>query len=320
MTPQLQFIVKTTGELTADDRSGMISLFTRVFNRRFPADLYDRKYARSCLGESLHCLALADGTVVGSCSAIPVRYSFFAQTRLFAAIVDLMLAPEYRGPLKHVVTMTGKLFAATAARDCAFIFSCVRDEMRLFHEAVSRWRVIGQVRYYVAPVGARGAAALRLAVGAWNAFCPRRTVAWQPEIEKINDAAFAAWRYGMFPVSYRRMELGRGAKCVYTTELFYPIEGLPASLRMGILLDVNPPEKANIEAAVDAIQRRERDIDFLAYQGYLPFQPRNLLRVPARFERKAWFLMGRILRGELVDNRIFDIAKWNINLSNGDLI
>jgi hypothetical protein len=53
--------------------------------------------------------------------------------------------------------------------------------------------------------------------------------------------------------------------------------------------------------------------------GSLP--PRIIQRpVPAKYEKRAWTLGGRILAPDLVDDRIFNIASWNINLSNGDLV
>jgi hypothetical protein len=39
------------------------------------------------------------------------------------------------------------------------------------------------------------------------------------EIEKVNDAAFAAWRYGIFPTSYTTVAL-RGGSAVYATDLY----------------------------------------------------------------------------------------------------
>jgi Acetyltransferase (GNAT) domain len=324
MAVSLEFAVKTTPQLTAAEMDAMSGLFAAVFHRPFPPDLYERKYARSCLGESLHCLALADGAVVGSYSAIPVRYTFCGKTRLFGAAVDLMLAPQYRGHLNHLRGMSNRLFEALAAREVAFVFGCAREEMRLIHETISKWRVVGKVRYYVAPLHVRkagpAAGLLRGAVRAWNWFHRAPPAVPPPEIAKINDADFRAYRYKVFPVKYQTAELSGGAAAVYTTEFFYPIEGLPRGLRIGILLDVDPLTKSAVEEAVNFIRKRESQIDFLAYQGYLPFRPRNLLMVPGRFEKKAWYFMGRILRDDLVDARIFDMRRWNVNLSNGDLI
>ena len=45
-----------------------------------------------------------------------------------------------------------------------------------------------------------------------------------------------------------------------------------------------------------------------------------MLRIPAKYERQAWTLAGRILDPAQIDDRVFDMRRWNINLSNGDLV
>jgi hypothetical protein len=140
------------------------------------------------------------------------------------------------------------------------------------------------------------------------------------EIEKVNEAGFAAWRYGIFPSNYTTIALPGGGNAIYATELYYPIAGLPSGIRAGVLIDVFPLTKAHFDAAVLAVGRREPELTVLAYQGVLPFQTRDMLRIPAKYERQAWTLAGRILDTTQVDERVFDMRRWNINLSNGDLV
>jgi hypothetical protein len=319
-----EFILKTTSELVSDERRALSTLFSEVFQKPFPVELFESKYARTCLGRSFHCLMLVEGALAGAYSAIPVRYRFFGDERLFAIGVDLMIAKTFRGRLSHFKNLSEILYARLAAEGVAFVFGCARDEMRVVHEAVSKWSVAGRLHYYLAPLHLRylGRATILLrsilrAVNLVTLFPPppRR----QPEIEKVNDDAFASYRYQMFPVTYRRVALRDGGTCVYTRDLFYPIEGLRKDFRLGILLDVDPLTRDHLENAVNMVRELESDLEVLAYQGYLPFQPRNMLRVPDRLERPAWFLAGRILLPNLVDERIFEISNWKINLSNGDL-
>ena len=77
--------------------------------------------------------------------------------------------------------------------------------------------------------------------------------------------------------------------------------------------------KTNFDDAVAAVRKAEPQLGVLAYQGHLPFQPREMFQVPARFEKQSWTLGGRILL-PAADERVFDIANWNINLSNGDVV
>ena len=320
--PAIEFTAKTTGELTASEVLQLRELFVAVYQKPFPEDLLRRKYAGSCLGHSFHSLMLEGGRIVGAFSAIPVRYRFFGRPVLFAPTADLMIAPAYRGPVRRLQQLGQGLFDLLREAGVAFVFACLREEMNIVHQAASRWRSVGKVFYYVAPfrlpycapAAALARAALRLTprgpeggAGKWA-------------IEKINDEQFQHYRYSVFPVPYRSLALGDGAGGVYTTELFYQLEGLPRGVRLGLLLDVWPLDRATFDRAVDEIRRREPRLHFLAYQGRLPFRPRDMFRVPPRLEKKAWFVAGRILRDDLVDDRVFDISHWNINLSNGDLV
>lgn len=310
----VEYQVKITSELTPDDIAQLRELYAGVFAKPFPEDVFQRKYAGSCLGYSFHSLMFDGGRLIGAFSAIPARYHFFGTEVLFAPTADLMIAKPYRGPVKRLQTLGQGLFAALRGAGIAFVFACLREEMKMVHVAASHWRAIGKVFYYAAPVNALARWALRMRPGTRHA-----PGAGKWPIEKINDEQFAKYRYGIFPVPYRTVTFP-GGSAVYATEFFYPIEGVPPRLRLGLLLDVSPLEESCFNRAVAEVLRLEPRLHFLAYQGALPFRPREMFRVPERFEKKGWFLAGRILRDDLVDERVFDIAHWNINLSNGDLI
>ena len=318
------FLVKTTADLTSADRRGLSNLFSEVFGKPFPETLFESKYMCSALGYSLHCLMMSNGSIVGAYSAVPIRYSFFGQHRTFAIAIDLMVATPFRGRLQHVRRMSDMLCEQLAARGLSFMFSCVREEMWLFHQVVSKWKFVGGLTYYFAPVrvfhGRRLATALRSGISIWNRLGSRELAAAAPQrpIHKLNDDDFRRYRYGMFPIRYQQVQLTEGL-VVYTTELFYPIPAL-SKLAVALIVDVDPPTPESLASAVDLIADRESTVEFVAYLGSLPFPPRNMLPVSKRLDKQHWVLAGRILRTDLVDDRIFDISNWSINLSNGDLV
>jgi Acetyltransferase (GNAT) domain len=306
----VSYAVKTTPELSAEEFRQLCELFTEVFHKPRPEDVLRRKYAGS--GHSVHSLMLDGSRIVGAFSAIPVRYGFFGREVLFAPTADLMIAQPYRGPVRQLQMLGQGLFDGLRDSGVAFVFACLREEMKIVHQAASRWRTVGKVSYYAAPRNRVARCLLRLRPD-------RGAGAGKWPIEKIRDQRFVQWRYGIFPASYQTLTLSGGG-AVYTTQPFYPIEGLPPQLRVGLLLDVWPLDSSTFNLAVAEICRREPRLHFLAYQGVLPFRPREMFPVPPRFEKKAWFVAGRILRNDLVDERVFDISHWNINLSNGDLV
>jgi len=319
-----EFQVKTTGELAPEEISALTRLFLEAYGKTCPEDLFLRKFAGNCLGRSVHSLMFFDDELIGAFSAIPTRYRFFGQTLLFANTADLMIAPRHRGSVTRLQTLAEGLYKALAREGVSFVFCCLRDEMFQLHRVVSGWRAIGKAYYYAAPFRlpylGPATALLRSAARLWNRLSPAPHLSGGTPlpIEKLNDAAFAAYRYRVFPTTYYTVSLPAGG-AIYAKELYYPLVGIPANIRLGLLIDVFPLTKSNFDGAVAAIREREPQLGVLAYQGCLPFQPRDMILVPAKFEKQAWTLGGRILLPDAVDDRVFQIGNWNINLSNGDL-
>lgn len=313
-----EFRVCTTNELEPADIAALAQLFEIVFRKPCPEDLFVRKFAKSPTGRSVHSLTFLDGELIGAFSAIPVPYRFFGQTLLFAITADLMIHPNHRGPVSRVQKLSSGLYEGLVREGVAFVFCCLRDEVFRLHQAISGWRAIGKISYYAAP----SLAVVRAAVRVWNRWHgPEPQSQDAPYgIEKIADAGFTDWRYRIFPTRYSAVDLPAGGTAIYATDLYYPIVGIPPQLRTGILMDVFPLTKTNFDAAVDLVRKQEPSLNVLAYQGYLRFQPREMLRIPAKYEKQAWTLAGKVLIPGQVDARLFDLNKWNINLSNGDLV
>ena len=313
------FQVRTTNELEPSEITALAQLFETVFGKPCPEDLFIRKFARSPTGHSIHSLMFLNGQLIGAFSAIPVPYRFFGQTLLFAITADLMIHPQHRGPVSRVQKLASSLYDALAREGVAFVFCCLRDQIFQLHHAISGWQAIGKISYYAAPFPASVLA--RAAVRTWNRRAQQSPDA-PYEIEKYADAVFTDWRYRIFPTHYQTINLPGGATAIYAIDidLYYPISGIPKQLRTGILIDVSPLTKANSDAAVRNIRERERTLRVLAYQGYLRFQPGEMLRIPAKYEKQPWTLGGKILIPDQLDSRIFDLDNWNINLSNGDLV
>ncbi|MGA2741726.1 MAG: GNAT family N-acetyltransferase [Bryobacteraceae bacterium] len=320
-----EFQVRTTSELIPAEISEHTRLFREVYGKPCSEDLFLRKFARNCLGGSVHSLMFHDGELAGAFSAIPVRYRFFGQTLWFANTADLMIAPRHRGSMARLHTLAEGLYRGLAREGVSFVFGCLRDEVFHIHRAVSGWRAAGKIHHYAAPFRlpwlGPATALLRAGARLRNRFssAPHASGDTQFPIEKVNDTAFADYRYQVFPTDYRNVSLPGGG-AIYATDLFYPVAGIPANMQLGLLIDVFPLTKINFDAAATAIRKLEPQLGALAYQGHLPFQPRDMIPVPARFEKPRWTLGGRILLPAVADERVFDIANWNINLSNGDLV
>jgi hypothetical protein len=59
--------------------------------------------------------------------------------------------------------------------------------------------------------------------------------------------------------------------------------------------------------------------DVLLYVGRLPFRPARMIRVPPSRRPQRVRMTGKILIPDLIDERVFALENWNVNLSNFDV-
>jgi hypothetical protein len=257
--------------------------------------------------------------VVGTFNAIPYSYRWFGKVHTFALSVDTMIAPEHRGG-KHLVEMGQRAYEALIADSVPLIIGFpneyyYRHEKRLFGT-----RDIAELDYYVLPINI-GAMAPRfgflnpvlrlIAKGAANLHFARRRPYSPYAIEKIVDDQFERHRYDE---TYSKHCLGSGGACVHKT---YEEDG---GVNVTYLIDVIPLTPEVFAEAVRVVYREVKTkTDMIIYVGKPPFSPPGLFRVPDWKKPQRVRMTGKILSPELVDERVFDVRNWNVNLSNIDV-
>jgi len=132
------------------------------------------------------------------------------------------------------------------------------------------------------------------------------------EIDKINDQAFIEYRYSLFEGNYKIIKDDFGY-------FSYRIESYMNTLS-AYLIDVYPMTKNRFDYAVRYIIRNELKIDVVLFVGKIDFTPIGLYKVPKKFEPKTVYMSGKILDNTKIDEKIFYIQYWNVNLSNFDVL
>ena len=139
----------------------------------------------------------------------------------------------------------------------------------------------------------------------------QRSTECKYNIEKVDDKEFEKHRYDD---SYSTIELDNGAKCVYK---IYEEE---KKVRTLYVLDVSPLNPRSFEEAIKRIYRTiSESIDIIIYVGKLPFRATRLIKVPKLMEHREIRMTGKILMPEVVDDSVFAIENWNVNISNFDV-
>ena len=85
------------------------------------------------------------------------------------------------------------------------------------------------------------------------------------------------------------------------------------------IIDVLPLTKKNLEMAVNILKKLNLDIDLIIYVGQLKKIPKNLIEIPDFFLKKQRTISGKILDATQINEKVYNIFNWNINLSNFDI-
>ena len=89
--------------------------------------------------------------------------------------------------------------------------------------------------------------------------------------------------------------------------------------RIGKPIDHFETEKKNVEMAVNKLKKLNLDIDLIIYVGQLKKIPKNLIKIPDFFLKKQRTISGKILDTTQINEKVYNIFNWNINLSNFDI-
>jgi len=319
---ETQVVFKTTDQLLESEREQMRELFLRVFNKNMTRDAFDRKFLYTPRGYSYHGLMLHEEAVVGAMSAVPGRYKFFDEERIFSLSVDTMIDPAHRGG-GHLLKMANLLHQGLIQDGIPFIFGFPNERFYPIQKRFLRYEDIGELDYYVLPlnIGAvvRKLPSLRAGLnGLSRSFCkcalrfsrmPRDSQA-RHNIAKVVDAEFERHRYDG---SYNRIPLAEGASCSYK---ICEEEG---GIRTLYIIDVIPLTPAFLARAVKQVFEAALGVaDIIIYVGKPPSRPAGLWRVPDSRKPRRIRMTGKILIPGLVDSSVFDIQNWRVNISDFD--
>jgi hypothetical protein len=315
-----RFVFRKTCQLSRGERDNLRALRLGVFGKDLTEEHFDHRYLHTPLGYSYHGLMIADGSIVGAYNVIPYEYNFFGTRVLFGLSVDTLITKGERGGPFNLSEMAAIVYEAMRSDSVGFIFGFPNEMAYGYVRRVLKWNDIGDLDFYGLPrrIGvvipkltplnglSRFMAAASLSFP-WR--CGKAEASYK--IEKVQGAGFERHRYNG---DYDTIAIGDGGKCVY--RLYVEKDGV----RVLYIIDVYPLRPEFLVEAVRKVYRRNaRSADIMLYVGRLPFLPRPLFRVPASKRPRRVRMCGRVLLPDVVDDRVFQIANWNVNLSNFDV-
>lgn len=314
------FVFKTTKQLSQVEKDQICGLFSKVYGKTICREDFDRKYLCTPFGYSYHGLMLVDGRIVGTYNTVPYRYKYFGRETMFGLSVDLMVDQEHRGGPFNVRSMAGLVWQPMRDDGIDFVFGFPNEMAYPCVKKLLGWKDIGELEFYILAhkIGVM-APRLRFMNCLWR-FLTAGLVRWPRwsdsavptyNIEKVCDAGFEAHRYDG---QHHRLEVGEGGRCMY--RMYTEDDGIRALY----ILDVDPLAKTYFRKVVEELYHRySPSTDLILYVGRLPFTPRPLLRVPAFMRPRRVYMCGKLLAPGVLDDRIFQIENWNVNISNFDV-
>lgn len=313
--------VKRSIDLNENEILQICSLFEIVFEKSMSKDDFQKKFFDTFLGYSYHSLMLNDNNeIVGCYSVIPYRYEYFDHELIFGLSVDTMIHEDYRGSPYTLKKLSSLIYEQLKANNIPFVFGFPNDNVYLVRKKILKWEDIGKLEYYILPLNI-GAFKPSLKIFNFLSQLFSRVITLSSSsksginiqkspIQKINDYLFMKQRYDQ---TYTTIHLDQNH--IFTYKIY-----LENGIRVAYIIDLQPIEKKLLEESVQYLHTKySNSIDAIMYVGRLPFRPKNLFKVPKKYEPKTIHMSGKILDTEIISKNIFDITYWNINLSNYDV-
>lgn len=318
----MEFLIKKTTDLTEIEISKICLLFGEVFigHSKSTGEFKD-EFLNTALGFSFHALMVDGDEIVGAHSLIPCHYIIEEKSVLMAFSVDTMIRKKYRDffNLKNLVDLTEQ---ESRKHGIYFIFGFPNDNSYPIFKKGLNYKDIGSMFTYIYPYRIGG---IKTNLRWLNSLSILLCRSWElisvilsnkKEYHALLDkdrTCYNSYRYQWFGKGYRQIVL-----CDF--HFVYRI-ALHNGIRTAFLIDMDKISGYNIYRAVSYIRRKEgKNFDLLLYVGCLPCKTFPLIKLPRRFEPKKFNFTGKFPDKNNVNEQLFDIKNWNVNLSCYDLI
>ena len=149
----MQFIAKTTPELTDADWKQLANLFNESFKRDVSVEYFKKKYNSSVRSISCYHGFMIDDEIgiVGAMTIIPFEYQFFEKNVIFGNLIDLMIHADHRNNILNFKVIYDKLLARVDSK-IDFIYAVPNLNSQLYFTKILKWQEIGKLNYYIWPV------------------------------------------------------------------------------------------------------------------------------------------------------------------------
>lgn len=316
-----ELIVKKTNELTKEEIGKINDLFNHIFKHNRTEEVFLAQYLNTPLGYSYHVMLMEGEELIGFHSGLPFYYLDGDKKFIAGLGIDTMTAEGHRD-FFNVRDMFVACENAMKKEGCVLRIGFPNDNSYPVLKKGFKYKDIGKLDTYFLPIRVGGVkASLRFLnplsrLFSWFVIqfsrfsCNKKVIDCRYKKER---SSFDVIRYNWFGGNYGIVEKN-GAKAYYKVQNH---EGV----RTAFVLDIHPRSKAQFDATIREVYRKERkNIDLIMYVGHLYYAPMSLLRMPHKIEPKHFNFTCKPLVKDVFDDSLYNIENWDVNLSNYDLV
>lgn len=319
----MEFIVKTTLELSEAERRGLLALFNRVFEKERTVNEFENQYLQNPLGYCYHSLIIDNGKIVGAHTAFP-SYYWFGDKKVKAYITgDTMVDKPYRDGFCFL-DMIKTLDTRLKEEDFAFGFGFPNDKSYPVFKKARLSKDIGRLDTYILPYRIGG---IKKGLSILNPIS--KMTSWilywimsKRASEQVHVSFIHKDAETYNKTRYRRMDSDYCHVTYNGSEFYYKIKTYH-DVRTAFLIDVVEKSESNFSKAVGYILKNEKtNFDLLIYVGHPEpvIKKIGLMKVPRKYEPKHFYFTGAVMAKRVNPNLFFDVNNWDVNLSDYDII
>ena len=299
-----------------------------MFNKTFKKDQeglrgkkdFEKKYLNNFLNFSFHGIMKSKNEIVGCYNIIPYEFTFFSEKKLFGQSVDTTIHSAYRGNIYNLKKLVNLVYEEIKKHKIFFVYGLPNEKFYLVKQKILGWKNVGELEYYIYPINIKNFFEKLSFLNNILYFFVKSFI----KFKFVNNYKYKFFISKIYNKSINLTEYSNNHKIVSNSEykLIYKevIKKNYNNAKIIYIIDVLPLTKKNIENSVDELIRTKQDIDSIVYVGWLKKTPYNLFKIPKFFFRKKQInVSGKILDTTQIQEVVFDISNWNINLSNFDI-
>jgi len=317
----MDFFVKRTNEMTGQEQLQLLELFNKVFDKDRPIEVMLNQYTQNPIGYSYHSFFMEDGAIKGAITCIPAYYLYRNEQVKIATIVDAMVAEENRD-LFSFLHVLNNAYKELKKEGYSFVYCYPNEDAYMVYTKAKSMHEIGRMRTYCLlyriggvkkPLKVMNFLSEGFAWGwVWLAGLLANNKRYEGIIHK-EDESYNATRYKRSDGRYDIVQID-------DFTLYYKIRE-QEGVRTAFIIDIDKKSAKNFNKSLKYLIKIESsNFDLILYPGLLPFSLSGLVPLPRVFERKKFYMVGKILDNKIKKEDAFTIMNWDTNLSNYDII